>query len=68
MKLALREMRRRPNRFITAVVILTLIAALLMLLGGLLDGLVRSATGALRAQSGQAVVYDSSAQASSRAP
>jgi putative ABC transport system permease protein len=64
MKLALREMLRRPSRFITATVILTLVAALLMLLGGLLDGLLRSATGALRAQDGQAVVYSSAAQAS----
>lgn len=64
MKLALREMLRRPSRFITATVILTLIAALLMLLGGLLDGLTRSATGALRAQDGQAIVYADTAQAS----
>ena len=38
MKLALREMRRRPRDFLTAAVLLTLIAMLLMLLGGLLDG------------------------------
>lgn len=64
MKLALREMLRRPSRFVTAVVILTLIASLLMLLGGLLDGLVRNATGAVRAQDGQAIVYSDTAQAS----
>lgn len=64
MKLALREMRRRPSRFVTATVILSLIAALLMLLGGLLDGLIQSSTGALRAQQGQAVVYSSTSQAS----
>lgn len=64
MKLALREMRRRPSRFVTATVILSLIAALLMLLGGLLDGLLQSSTGALRAQQGQAVVYSSTSQAS----
>ena len=40
MRLALRELRRRPGRFATATVILTLIAVLLMFLGGLLDGLI----------------------------
>ena len=59
MKLALRELRRRPGRFATATVILTLIAALLMLLGGLLDGLLRGATSAVLAQPGQLVVYSS---------
>ena len=39
MRLALRELRRRPGRFGVATVILTLIAILLMFLGGLLDGL-----------------------------
>ena len=38
-KLALRELRRRPGRFVVATAILTLIALLLMFLGGLLDGL-----------------------------
>ena len=42
MKLALRELRRRPGKFVTATLILTLIAILLMFLGGLLDGLIRS--------------------------
>ncbi|TFH19731.1 MAG: ABC transporter permease, partial [Acidimicrobiales bacterium] len=49
MKLALKELRRRPGRFATATVILTLIAILLMFLGGLLDGLIASSTGAIRA-------------------
>ena len=40
MRLALRELVRRPGRFAVATAILTLIAALLMFLGGLLDGLV----------------------------
>jgi putative ABC transport system permease protein len=64
MRLALREMVRRPSRFVTATIILTLIAALLMLLGGLLDGLIRSSTGAIRAQDAQAIVYSDTAQAS----
>jgi putative ABC transport system permease protein len=64
MKLALRELVRRPGRFATATVILTLIAVLLMFLGGLLDGLIRESTGAIRAQSGELIVYSDTAQAS----
>lgn len=57
MRLALRELRRRPGRFAVATVILTLIALLLMFLGGLLDGLIGSSTGAYRAQQGDVIVY-----------
>lgn len=57
MKLAWRELVRRPGRFSIAGVILTLIAILLMFLGGLLDGLIASSTGALRAQSADRIVY-----------
>ncbi len=64
MRLALRELRRRPGRFTTAAVILTLIAILLMFLGSLLDGLIRNSTGAVRAQQGAAIVYSEAAQAS----
>ena len=64
MKLALRELVRKPGRFLTAGVILTLIAILLMFLGGLLDGLIRASTGALRAQDADAIVYSDTAQAS----
>lgn len=62
MKLALRELRRRPGRFVIATAILTLIALLLMFLGGLLDGLVAGSTGALRAQQGDLIVYSESSQ------
>lgn len=62
MTLALRELRRRPGRFVVATIILTLIALLLMFLGGLLDGLVGSSTGALRAQRGQFIVYSSTSR------
>ncbi len=62
MNLALKELRRRPGRFAVATVILTLIALLLMFLGGLLDGLVASSTGALRAQQAGAIVYSSGSQ------
>ena len=64
MKLALKELRRQPGRFTTAAVILTLIAILLMFLGGLLDGLINSSVGAIRVQQADAIVYDSTAQAS----
>jgi len=57
MRLALRELRRRPGRFVVATAILTLIALLLMFLGGLLDGLTAGSTGALRAQRGDLIVY-----------
>jgi putative ABC transport system permease protein len=56
-KLALRELRRRPNRFAVAAAILTLIALLLTFLGGLLDGLERGSTGALRLQDADAIVF-----------
>jgi putative ABC transport system permease protein len=57
-------MRRRPGRFVTATVILTLIALLLMFLGGLLDGLVGSSTSAIEAQRGQVMVFSSTSQSS----
>ncbi|HEY5663404.1 MAG TPA: ABC transporter permease [Ilumatobacter sp.] len=64
MRLALRELVRRPSRFVTATMILTLIAALLMFLGGLLDGLIRTSTGAIRAQQADAIVYSATSQGS----
>lgn len=62
MKLALRELRRRPGRFVTATVILFLIAMLLMFLGGLVDGLINNSTGAVRAQRGDLIVFSSDAK------
>jgi putative ABC transport system permease protein len=62
MKLALRELRRRPGRFAAAGGILTLIALLLMFLGGLLDGLLRSSTGAVRSLDADVLVFSSSAE------
>jgi putative ABC transport system permease protein len=63
-KLALREMRRRPGRFVIAVVLLTLVAVLLMLLGGLLDGLIARSTGAIDAQPGKVIVFSATAEKS----
>jgi putative ABC transport system permease protein len=64
MKLALRELIRRPGRFAAAVAILTLIATLLTFLGGLLDGLIGQSTGALRAQQTELIVYSDESEAS----
>jgi len=60
--LALKELRRRPGRFGVATVILTLIAILLMFLGGLLDGLTAGNTGAIRAQQADLIVYSAASQ------
>ena len=62
MSFALTEVRRRPQRFLTAIAILTLITVLLVFLGGLLDGLVRQATNGLAAQPGQLLTYSADAQ------
>jgi putative ABC transport system permease protein len=43
-------------------VILTLVAVLVMFLGGLLDGLIRGSTGALRAQDADVIVYSDAAR------
>ena len=64
MKLALREMRRRPNRFVIATLILLLLSLLLMFLGGLIDGLIGNSTGAVRAQRADLVVFSSDAKKS----
>jgi len=63
-RLALRELRRRPGRFIVATALLTLVALLLLLLGGLLDGLVQRQTGAILAQRADAVVYSATSEQS----
>jgi putative ABC transport system permease protein len=60
-KLPLREMRRRPSRFVVATVVLSFLATLLMFLGGLLDGLYLGSTGAIRSQQADAVVFSQSA-------
>jgi putative ABC transport system permease protein len=62
MRLALIELRRRPGRFVAAVAILGALAVLLMFLGGLLDGLLASSTGAYRAQQADVVVYSADAR------
>lgn len=64
MRLALRELRRRPGRFIAATAVLTVLAILLMFLGGLLDGLLAGSTGAYRAQRADLIVYSTNARES----
>lgn len=64
MRLALRELRRRPGRFAVATALLTLVALLLIFLGGLLDGLIRQSTAAIEAQRGDALVFSSTAEVS----
>lgn len=56
MRLALRELRRTPGRFLVATITISLIAILLIFLGALLDGLLRLSTGAYQAQRGQLVI------------
>ena len=64
MKVALQELRRRPWRFAPAVIALALLTALLLTLGGLLDGLYNGFTGALRAQPGALLTYAADAKLS----
>ena len=64
MRIALLEMRRQPSKFAAATLILTLVAVLLMFLGGLLDGLIRNSTGAIEALETEAIVFSESSQAS----
>jgi putative ABC transport system permease protein len=64
MRLAWRELTRRPGRFLTAGVALTLLVLLLLVLGGILDALVGSSTGVLRAQTAPLIVYSENSRGS----
>jgi putative ABC transport system permease protein len=61
-RLPLRELRRRPNRFVVATLVLAVLTTLLLFLGGLLDGLYLGSTGAIRAQKADAVVFSKTAR------
>jgi putative ABC transport system permease protein len=65
MRLALRELRRTRRRFLPTTAALSLLVVLLLVLGGLLDGLYIGSTGALRAQESDLVVFDKAARESS---
>jgi len=60
-KTAWKELIRKPSRFLTAAGALTLIVVLILLLGGLLDGLYLGSTRALEAQSAGIFVYSADA-------
>ncbi len=64
MRLGFRELVRRPGRFAVATITLTLIAILLMFLGGLVEGLLRLATGSYLAQPAQLLVLTDDAKGS----
>lgn len=64
MRLALRELRRRPRGFAVPAGILLLLALLLLYPTAVLDGLYDSSTGGLRALPGQLVVYTKDAHRS----
>jgi putative ABC transport system permease protein len=57
MRLALRELRRRPGRFAAAALILTLLAGLVVFLTGLANGLNANTDGALTTQRSDLVVF-----------
>lgn len=57
MRLALRELRRRPMRFMGAMLTVGVLSFLVLFLGGLLDGLYLGSTGAIRAQQADVFVY-----------
>jgi len=61
-RLALRELRRMPGRFFAVGTALMVIAVLVLVLGAILDGLIRGSTGVLRAQAGPLLVYDDEAR------
>lgn len=62
MNLALRELWRRPGQFAIAGSALTLIAVLLLLIGGLVDGLFLGSTGLYRQQQADLLVFSSDAR------
>jgi len=62
MRLALRELRRQKRRFVPTTAALALIVVLLLVLGGLLDGLYLGSTGTLRAQKAPLAVFSDSSR------
>lgn len=64
MRTAVRELVRRPGRFVTVGSALTVLVLLLLFLGGLLDGLYLNSTGAVRALGADAVVFSDDARQS----
>jgi len=63
-RLAARELVRRPGRFAVVGGALTVLVLLLLFLGGLLDGLYLNSTGAVRTLDADAVVFSDDARQS----
>ncbi|MGK2930368.1 MAG: FtsX-like permease family protein [Acidimicrobiales bacterium] len=64
MRLAFRELIRRPGRFGVVGGALTVLVLLLLFLGGLLDGLYLNSTGAVRTLDADGIVYSDDARQS----
>ena len=64
MKIALRELRRKPGQFLVVGGALTLLTLLLLFLGSLLDGLFLGSTGAIRANDADGLVFSDDARQS----
>ncbi|MDZ7674808.1 MAG: ABC transporter permease [Acidimicrobiales bacterium] len=64
MRVAIRELVRRPGRFSVVGGALVVLVLLLLFLGGLLDGLYLNSTGAVRALDADAVVFSDDARRS----
>ena len=61
MSIAIKELLRQPRKFSAVGIALTLMVVLLVVLGGFLDGLELSQTGAYRAHEGRVLVFDADA-------
>ncbi len=64
MRVALRELVRRPGRFLVVGGALTVLVLLLLFLGGLLDGLYLNSTGAVRSLDADGIVFSNDARQS----
>ena len=64
MRLALRELRRRPGRFAVAGGAMAFLTVLLLFLGGLLDGLYLGSTGLIRSQTAELLTFSDDARLS----
>jgi putative ABC transport system permease protein len=64
MRLGLLELIRKPGRFVVVGVALSVLVVLMLFLAGLLDGLYKGSTGAIRAADPDLVVYSDDARES----
>jgi putative ABC transport system permease protein len=61
---AVRELRRKPGRFVVATFLIAFLTVLALLLGALLDGLFLGSTGAIRTQRADVFVYSADSRES----